>query len=469
MHTFEITVLGSSGGPLEGSTCSILVKPSNITYEEIIHNKVKDCLAVIDAGSFMGKLCDILNDEIYQNPVSLTQRLLNNYTDTLTLGQFKTNENGVVVKSELGLRSLGMSPMELTFTIQELANTYLITHSHLDHVLALGINSAAYGSSYPKQVYGLPLTIDGLQDHIFNDVLWPDLTSIKDPKFLQLIKLQESTEQYQQINSRYRTIPFILNHGKKTTAEPFLSTSFLIEDIETNQHVLIFGDVESDQDSNETRNLQIWKFIKPLVRTGKLNTIIIECSTPNVLPDEPLFGHLTPNSLFAELLSLNSILLETGEETTRDSQSIGTGDDIESALKGLNILITHVKERKSPIDPKKVILSELNELNRNFGLGVNFVMLLTGQTYLVDDLIFDVQRWNKSDNVTTGSDDNQTFFNGLLSDWRWILGKFNTQDQPFTSDIFDIFRVLFLQGVQFSLEQFGLSVDLLQETWLRNL
>lgn len=370
MPSFEITVLGSSGGPLEGSTCSILLKPKNITYKEIIENDIKDCLAIIDAGSFMGKFSEILNDEIYGNPVRLTQRLLNNYRDTLSLEQFNSNSAGIVVKSDLGLKSLSKCPMEITFTVLDLINTCLITHSHLDHVSALAINSAAFGSDYPKNVYGLPKTIKGLQDHIFNDVIWPNLPNIENRTLLRLIELQELHDSYQQINAHYRTIPFLINHGNRVDMETYHSTSFLVEDIETNDHLLVFGDVESDEDSKEDHNMQIWKFIKPLIQNGKLKTIIIECSTPNVLPNEPLFGHLTPNTLFSELLNLSAVL--QGESTSTCS----------SALNGLTVMITHVKEKNSPVDPKKIILRELNELNEKHGLGIDFIMLLTGQTYV---------------------------------------------------------------------------------------
>ena len=59
-----------------------------------------------------------------------------------------------------------------------------ITHSHLDHVLSIGLladsvtrkRSAAHRP--PVQVHALPATIDALRRHIFNGVIWPDFTRL---------------------------------------------------------------------------------------------------------------------------------------------------------------------------------------------------------------------------------------------------------------------------------------------------
>ena len=60
----------------------------------------------------------------------------------------------------------------------------LVSHSHLDHVLAIGLladgvmrvrDAKARG---PIQVHALPETIDALRTHIFNGVIWPDFTAL---------------------------------------------------------------------------------------------------------------------------------------------------------------------------------------------------------------------------------------------------------------------------------------------------
>ena len=70
----------------------------------------------------------------------------------------------------------------------------LISHSHLDHILAIGLLAdsvmrlrAAQGRG-PIQVHALPQTLDALRTHIFNGVIWPDFTRLPhaDKPVLQL-------------------------------------------------------------------------------------------------------------------------------------------------------------------------------------------------------------------------------------------------------------------------------------------
>jgi ribonuclease BN (tRNA processing enzyme) len=71
----------------------------------------------------------------------------------------------------------------------------LISHSHLDHVLAIGLLAdsvmrlrAAQGRG-PVQVHALPETLEALRKHIFNGVIWPDFTRLPhvDKPVLQLV------------------------------------------------------------------------------------------------------------------------------------------------------------------------------------------------------------------------------------------------------------------------------------------
>lgn len=56
-------------------------------------------------------------------------------------------------------------------------STYLITHPHLDHIAGFAINTAAFhATSRPKRLAALPFTVDAIKKHIFNDVIWPNLT-----------------------------------------------------------------------------------------------------------------------------------------------------------------------------------------------------------------------------------------------------------------------------------------------------
>ncbi|PNS18255.1 1-phosphatidylinositol 4,5-bisphosphate phosphodiesterase 1 [Sphaceloma murrayae] len=54
---------------------------------------------------------------------------------------------------------------------------YLISHPHLDHLSGFAINTAAFhATSRPKTLAALPFTVEAIKKHIFNDVIWPNLT-----------------------------------------------------------------------------------------------------------------------------------------------------------------------------------------------------------------------------------------------------------------------------------------------------
>jgi ribonuclease BN (tRNA processing enzyme) len=71
-------------------------------------------------------------------------------------------------------------------TLDEMAqvNHVLLTHSHLDHVAALPLMLDAVAArrlaagAPPVQVHALPGTIAALQAHVFNNLIWPDFSTI---------------------------------------------------------------------------------------------------------------------------------------------------------------------------------------------------------------------------------------------------------------------------------------------------
>lgn len=76
----------------------------------------------------------------------------------------------------------GVGTMPLS-ALQEIQAVF-VTHAHLDHILALPLLADAVlrhrqdHQLPPLMVYGLPETLDALQRHIFNQVVWPDFTRI---------------------------------------------------------------------------------------------------------------------------------------------------------------------------------------------------------------------------------------------------------------------------------------------------
>lgn len=72
---------------------------------------------------------------------------------------------------------------DLTLEEMRAIDHVFLTHSHLDHVAALPLMLDAVGAqrAKPVQVHALPGTIAALRAHVFNDVIWPDFSSIPTP------------------------------------------------------------------------------------------------------------------------------------------------------------------------------------------------------------------------------------------------------------------------------------------------
>ncbi len=73
---------------------------------------------------------------------------------------------------------------DLTLAELERIDHILVSHSHLDHVLAIAlladsvIRLRAASGRLPIQVHALGPTLHALQQHIFNGVIWPDFTRL---------------------------------------------------------------------------------------------------------------------------------------------------------------------------------------------------------------------------------------------------------------------------------------------------
>ena len=63
------------------------------------------------------------------------------------------------------------------YIFRELLHSFLITHPHLDHLSALGVNTPALElGREAKAIVALPPTIEAIKNHIFNDSIWPNLS-----------------------------------------------------------------------------------------------------------------------------------------------------------------------------------------------------------------------------------------------------------------------------------------------------
>jgi cAMP phosphodiesterase len=162
-----------------------------------------------------------------------------------------------------------------------------LTHSHLDHICSLPLMADAVGGSRdkPLKVYGIYETIHALQEHIFNNVIWPDFTKIPNSKhpFVSL-NLIEVNEPIQLEQMTITALP--VDHSIAANAYAISSDS----------GTLVFsGDTGVSGD--------FWKAVN---QQKQLKHLIIETS---FLDQEEqlamISGHLSPSLLMSELGKLN--------------------------------------------------------------------------------------------------------------------------------------------------------------------
>ena len=195
-------------------------------------------------------------------------------------------------------------------------------------------------------------TLDFLRDHIFNWKIWPNFSdegSGLQLKKYQLVRLQYG-QQHPIAGTSMTVEPFPLSHGPVNP-----STAFLIQS--KGFYALYFGDTGPDFVEQSDKMAKVWSRIAELVRSHRLRGIFLEVSYPNDRPDELLFGHLTPSWMFQEVRQLAKMV---------DPQNL------QLALRGLTIFITHIKYSiKQGQISSTVISKELKELN-TFGLKLIF-------------------------------------------------------------------------------------------------
>ncbi|MDB4922464.1 3',5'-cyclic-nucleotide phosphodiesterase [Mucilaginibacter sp.] len=214
---------------------------------------------------------------------------------------------------------------------------YFISHAHLDHVSGLIINSP---DDTAKIIYGLASCLETIKTHYFTWESWANFTDEGEAPLLKKYHYQvlrpDSSTAIKNTEMSVKVYP--LSHSN------LQSTAFLVNS--NNAYILYLGDVGPDEieKSNSLHNL--WQAISPFIKSKKLKAIMIETSFPNEQPDKTLFGHLTPNWLMKEMDDLAAL----------------TGVD---ALKGFNLIITHVKPPQVNIDKLKSQLKAQNKLRFN--------------------------------------------------------------------------------------------------------
>ena len=228
---------------------------------------------------------------------------------------------------------------------------YMISHAHLDHLAGMLI---AAPDDSKKPIYVLPSVGQKILDSYFNWDAWANFTDRGKAPALGTYKLTDLTPgATRPIDGTAMTLTaYPLAHGGVE------STAFLVESGKAS--LLCLGDTGPDSLEKQPRLAQLWQAVAPRVREHSLKAIIIEVSYASDRPDKLLFGHLTPAYL---LRSLHELETAAG----------GKG-----SLKGLPIIVSHIKPALSGPDPRVTIMRELNAGN---DLGVRFILPDQGQRW----------------------------------------------------------------------------------------
>ena len=176
-------------------------------------------------------------------------------------------------------------------TLDEMASIddVLLTHSHLDHIVALPlmIDAVASRRSQPLRVHAQRATIDALRIHVFNDVIWPDFAAIPSTEapfvsFHEIVVGQ--TLQLGTLGKHIEVLPAV--HSVP-------ACGFAIRHASGGPHWVFSGDTE--------RNPSFWQRVNQL----EVAMLIIEtafCNRDQVLAQRSL--HLSPTSLANELAQI---------------------------------------------------------------------------------------------------------------------------------------------------------------------
>jgi cAMP phosphodiesterase len=209
---------------------------------------------------------------------------------------------------------------------------YCISHSHLDHLAGMVINSP---DDTTKNIYAFAGCIDVLKNNYFTWKAWANFANEGEAPALGKYHYQALTPGKEAAveNTEMQVTAYPLSHSNLT------STAFLLKSKDS--YLLYLGDTGADEIEKSQNLRSLWQTIAPLVKSHQLKAIMIEVSFPNEQADKSLFGHLTPKWLMKELAVLSGY----------------TGAD---ALKNFNIVVTHVKP---PVDHIASIKTQLKAGN----------------------------------------------------------------------------------------------------------
>jgi cAMP phosphodiesterase len=93
-----------------------------------------------------------------------------------------------------------------------------ISHTHVDHIKDLGLFADLLTGqrTEPVVVYGTQTVIDGLRNHYFNNIIWPDFSRIPTPE-TAVLQLRVIEPMKPVVFGEYEVLPVPVNHTIETT------------------------------------------------------------------------------------------------------------------------------------------------------------------------------------------------------------------------------------------------------------
>jgi cAMP phosphodiesterase len=174
----------------------------------------------------------------------------------------------------------------LSLKAQVKVKDILISHSHLDHTCTLPflIDNNFSAPGFSLRIYAIPEVIASMKNHLFNNLTWPDFTSLPNDltPVLKLVEIAPETPfEVNGISIRAIHVSHIVP-----------TTGFILEDRK--------GVVAFSSDTGPTE--RFWEVVNGL---KNLKVVITETSFPNELQNlARISGHLTPQTLEQELRKL---------------------------------------------------------------------------------------------------------------------------------------------------------------------
>ena len=380
-----IYVLGSSGGPFDGSTQCFLIETKNNkqTDNKDLISKHPYSYFMIDGGaglSQMSKLFiessqnnekeDYISQLYSQNCVASSSFSGNDSRDEFTAKSLKADSKRKVPFIE------GKNAILQTIKLYSLINKVFITHSHLDHISGMILNLPVVFEKICentcKTIYGGKTCIDSINENIFNCKIWPNLLYLegenKDNSSNLINLKQMDSHETININENISVLRMSLLHGKtiQNTGLSVESSCYFVIDKKSKTFFLTFGDCEWEQENFP----KVWLECVRLIKKGfVLTTLIIECSNTDKDYEEDLYGHMNPKYLTEALKDFYEIIPEKNK----------IKDQV------INVAISHIKQQIGLEDPRKVILKQLNyRLDQNdLSHFYKVSILISGYSYTV--------------------------------------------------------------------------------------